>query len=55
MMKYKVVFTITNANNEGDQYILRQDVLNNSKLSEAELSKLKIYNVICNQFLVRAF
>ena len=27
MMKYKVVFTITNANNEGDQYILRQEVL----------------------------
>ena len=48
MMKYKVVFTITNANNEGDQYILRQEVLKYSKLSEAELSKLKIYNVICN-------
>ena len=45
MMKYKVVFTITNANNEGDQYILRQEVLKYSKLSEAELSKLKIYNI----------
>ena len=51
MMKYKIVFT----NNEGEQYISRQDVLDNSKLSEAELCKLKIYNVICNQFLVRAF
>ena len=55
MMKYKVVFTITNANNEGDQYILRQEVLKYSKLSEAELSKLKIYNVICNDVTEQCF
>ena len=55
MMKYKVVFTITNANNEGDQYILRQEVLKHSKLSEAELSKLKIYNVICNDVTEQCF
>ena len=54
-MKYKVVFTITNANNEGDQYILRQEVLKHSKLSEAELSKLKIYNVICNDVTEQCF
>ena len=54
-MKYKVVFTITNANNEGDQYILRQEVLKYSKLSEAELSKLKIYNVICNDVTEQCF
>ena len=42
MMKYKVVFT----NNEGEQYISRQDVLNNSKLPESELCKLKIYFIL---------
>lgn len=51
MMKYKVVFT----NNEGEQYISRQDVLNNSKLSEAELCKLKIYNVLCNNIIEQCF
>ena len=51
MMKYKVIFT----NNEGEQYISRQDVLNNSKLSEAELSKLKIYNVLCNNIIEQCY
>lgn len=51
MMKYKVVFT----NNEGEQYISRQDVLDNSKLSEAELCKLKIYNVLCNNIIEQCF
>ena len=51
MMKYKVVFT----NNEGEQYISRQDVLDKSKLSESELSKLKIYNVLCNNIIEQCF
>ena len=51
MMKYKVVFT----NNEGEQYISRQDVLDNSKLPESELYKLKIYNVICNDVTEQCF
>ena len=40
-MKYKVVFT----NNEGEQYISRQDVLNNSKLPESELCKLNSFKL----------
>ena len=51
MMKYKVVFT----NNEGEQYISRQDVLDNSKLPESELCKLKIYNVLCNNTIEQCF
>ena len=51
MMKYKVVFT----NNEGEQYISRQDVLDNSQLPESELCKLKIYNVLCNNIIEQCF
>lgn len=51
MMKYKVIFT----NNEGEQYISRQDVLNNSKLPESELCKLKIYNVMCSNIIEQCY